>query len=416
MGVKVEPFSIEEETHKQLEELKTRQPAEGADVPEVMASYPGDASLPSSSLPASHLSNPPIAPSASQPPSPPKSNSPEQPVQPEASQDFEVIDGTTIYMDGSAPKINVAPSLDNTTPEAIKPTVTEQAAAEPTIAVDSPSTDDLVEIEGSVGEQNLAVEEVEAASPSLVPPLHSPSATQQPIAGEEEVKIQEATQLDEHQARVEVPVPNTQVYEPPPEPSLDSNAINAARVQDVNEVEEDIEDDESDEVADYEDFEEHTDSKEVEDFGVKEQTEEELEKNEAKIEEIRAKHVEEEQARVQEKIKAVMAEIEAKTAAEMEERKEETDLKEGEEINIDEVEEPEPFSVEPMTTPPPPIAEEAENIGAPPVLEQPLKTEDDQAQPDSQTNEPLADAGVVHNQFEQEVNVGDHPAVYNQDH
>ena len=31
-------------------------------------------------------------------------------------------------MDGSAPKINVAPSLDNTTPEAIKPTVTEQAA------------------------------------------------------------------------------------------------------------------------------------------------------------------------------------------------------------------------------------------------------------------------------------------------
>merc|ERR1719270_933974 len=194
--VKVEPFSIQEETHKQLEELKTREPAEGADVPEVMASFPGDASLPSSSLPASHLSTPPIAPSASQPPSPPKSNSPEQPVQPEASQDFEVIDGTTIYMDGSAPKINVAPSLDNTTPEAIKPTVTEQAAAEPTIAVDSLSTDDLVEIEGSVGEQNLAVEEVEAASPSLVPPLHSPPATQQPIAGEEEVKIQEATQLD----------------------------------------------------------------------------------------------------------------------------------------------------------------------------------------------------------------------------
>merc|ERR1711899_165279 len=413
--VKVEPLSIQEETHKQLEELKTRQPAEDAGVPEVMASFPGDASLPSSSLPASHLSTPPIAPSASQPPSPPKSNSPEQPVQPEASQDFEVIDGTTIYMDGSAPKINVAPSLDNTTPEAIKPTVTEQAAAEPTIAVDLPFTDDLVEIEGSVGEQNLAVEEV--ASPSLVPPLHSPPATQQPIAGEEEVKIQEATQLDEHQARVEVPVPNTQVYEPPPEPSLDSDAINAARVQDVHEVEEeDHEDDESDEVADYEDFEEHTDSKEVEDFGVKEQSEEELEKNEAKIEEIRAKHVEEEQARVQEKIKAVMAEIEAKTAAEMEERKEETDIKEGEEINIDEVEEPEPFSVEPMTTPPPPIAEEAENIVAPPVMEQPLKTEDGQVQPDSQTIEPVADAGVVHNQLEQEVHVGDHHAVHNKDH
>merc|ERR1712223_2034715 len=129
--------------------------------------------------------------------------------------------------------------------------------------------------------------------------------------------------------------------------------------------------------------------------------EEELEKNEAKIEKIRAKHVEEEQARVQEKIKAVMAEIEAKTAAEMEERKEEIDLKEGEEINIDEVEEPEPFSVEPMTTPPPQIAEEAENIVAPPVMEQPLKTEDDQVQPDSQTNEPV-DAGVVHNQLEQE--------------
>ena len=42
--------------------------------------------------------------------------------------------------------------------------------------------------------------------------------------------------------------------------------------------------------------------------------------------------------------------------------------------------------------------------------------EDDQIQPDSQTNEPLADAGVVHNQLEQEVPVGDHHAVHNQDH
>ena len=66
-------------------------------MPEVMASFPGDATLPSSSLPASHLSTPPIAPSASQPPSPPKSNSPEQPVQPEASQDFEV-NIVTIYL------------------------------------------------------------------------------------------------------------------------------------------------------------------------------------------------------------------------------------------------------------------------------------------------------------------------------
>merc|ERR1712223_966824 len=48
--------------------------------------------------------------------------------------------------------------------------------------------------------------------------------------------------------------------------------------------------------------------------------------------------------------------------------------------------------------------------------EQPLKTEDGQVQPDSQTNEPVADAGVGHNQLEQEVQVGDHHAVHNQDH
>ena len=57
----------------------------------------------------------------------------------------QVVDGTTLYFDGSAPKIVVAPSSDNTTPEAIQPTVTDQRAR----ATDSQP--EAVEIEGSVG-------------------------------------------------------------------------------------------------------------------------------------------------------------------------------------------------------------------------------------------------------------------------
>ena len=146
---------------------------------------------------------------------------------------IQVIDGTTLYMDGSAPKINVAPSLDNTTPEAIKPTVTQQAAGQPTLAPEAVS-DDLVEIEGSVGEQNLLVEELDVASPSIAPPPHSPPFTQAVEAGEDEVKVQETTQAESN-AKIEVPVPNTQAYEPPPQPSLDSDAINAARVEEGEE-------------------------------------------------------------------------------------------------------------------------------------------------------------------------------------
>ena len=125
-------------------------------------------------------------------------------------------------MDGSAPKINVAPSSGNTTPEAIRPTVTEQAAAQATKA----PADNLVEIEGSVGDQNLIVEEQDMVPPSIAPLPHTPSVTQPGASGGDEMKVQEATRVEEN-AKVEVPVPNTQVYEPPPQPSLDSDAINA---------------------------------------------------------------------------------------------------------------------------------------------------------------------------------------------
>ena len=62
---------------------------QGAPVPEVVASFPGEAATPSS-IPVSHLSTPPISPSASQPPSLPASNVPQQPLTPEAPQDYEV--------------------------------------------------------------------------------------------------------------------------------------------------------------------------------------------------------------------------------------------------------------------------------------------------------------------------------------
>jgi len=399
---KVEPFSVKEETHKELEELQTQQPAEGAPVPEVVASFPGDAAIPSS-VPASHLSTPPISPSASHPTSLPASNIPHQPVMAEAPQDYEVIDGTTLYMDGSAPKINVAPSSDNTTPEAIKPTVTEQAAAQPTLA--SAASDDLVEIEGSVGEQNPLVEELDVASPSLAPPLHSPSVTQPGAAGEDEVKVQESTQV-EGDANVEVPIPNTLAYEPPPQPSLDSDAINAARVK-----KEDDDEDSEEEVADYEDLEPAEDSEVIDPSDT---TQDELEKNQAMIEEMRAKHVEEEQAKVQEKIKAVMAEIELKTAAELKEKEDKSKSSEGETINTDAVEEPEPFSVEPMTTPPPPTVKEGERNAASAnveelsqsenVHENEVEDETVDSQPAVNTDdqvEPVVDPEKLHNQAEQ---------------
>ena len=58
-------------------------------MPEVVASFPGDAAIPSS-IPASHLSTPPISPSASHQPSLPASDIPQQPVTPKAPQDYEV--------------------------------------------------------------------------------------------------------------------------------------------------------------------------------------------------------------------------------------------------------------------------------------------------------------------------------------
>ena len=61
-----------------------------------------------------------------------------------------MVDGTTIYFNDPPPKINEAPSLDNTTPEAISPTVTLARAAQPT---------DAPEIESSVRENpDLTVE------------------------------------------------------------------------------------------------------------------------------------------------------------------------------------------------------------------------------------------------------------------
>ena len=58
-----------------------------------------------------------------------------------------MVDGTTIYFNDPPPKINEAPSLDNTTPEAISPTVSLSQAAQPTESTGAP------EIESSVREE-----------------------------------------------------------------------------------------------------------------------------------------------------------------------------------------------------------------------------------------------------------------------
>ena len=63
---------------------------------------------------------------------------------------LQVVDGTTIYFDDPPPKINEAPSLDNTTPEAISPSVSLARGAQPTDSV--PDNKDAPEIESSVRE------------------------------------------------------------------------------------------------------------------------------------------------------------------------------------------------------------------------------------------------------------------------
>jgi len=92
----------------------------------------------SSSLSASVDSTPTATPpiDSSTPPSAQQQSVAPEPVQPD-NVDFEVVDGTTIYFDGPPPKINEAPSMDNVTPEAISPTMT-QARAEPTESSKAP--------------------------------------------------------------------------------------------------------------------------------------------------------------------------------------------------------------------------------------------------------------------------------------
>jgi len=230
-----------------------------------------------------------------------------------------------------------------------------EAAAQATKA----PADNLLEIEGSVGDQNLIVEEQDMVPPSIAPLPHTPSVTQPGASGGDEMKVQEATRVEEN-AKVEVPVPNTQVYEPPPQPSLDSDAINAARVEE-GAVEVGDQGDEED-LMDYEDLDEVDGIEAVElNPSAEGPSLDGLGRNQVMIEEMRAKHVEEEQAKVQEKIKAAMAEIELRTATEL---KEKDETSEGETNELGDVEEPEPFSVELMTTPAPPIVDETDNIGA----------------------------------------------------
>ena len=60
----------------------------------------------------------------------------------------QVVDGTTIFFDGPPPTINEAPSLDNVTPEAISPTLTQASPAPATEVREA-----APEIESSVAEE-----------------------------------------------------------------------------------------------------------------------------------------------------------------------------------------------------------------------------------------------------------------------
>merc|ERR1712106_292081 len=157
------PFEAEIQKTEQLEDsqLETKQPelkpsAEVA-TPEVASSL--SAAVESQSVESSTTVTPPI--DSSTPPSPNQASAAPQAVQPD-SVDYEVVDGTTIFFDDPPP-------MDNATPEAISPTMT-QARAEPTESSKTP------EIESSVSENLDVVEKVATAVLSDNPGGTSPTA------------------------------------------------------------------------------------------------------------------------------------------------------------------------------------------------------------------------------------------------
>merc|ERR1711892_324562 len=157
------PFEAEIQKTEQLEDsqLETKQPelkpsAEVA-TPEVASSL--SVAVESQFVESSTTVTPPIDSSA--PPSPNQASAAPQAVQPD-SVDYEVVDGTTIFFDDPPP-------MDNATPEAISPTMT-QARAEPTESSKTP------EIESSVSENLDVVEKVATAVLSDNPGGTSPTA------------------------------------------------------------------------------------------------------------------------------------------------------------------------------------------------------------------------------------------------
>merc|ERR1711962_880804 len=194
------------------EALQTQQPVEDSSPPEVI---PSINKLPegehSPSTPSS-LSTPPISPSSIPPEDGVRKISSRSEIVPDAP-DFEVVDGTTLYFDGSAPKINEAPKSANTTPESIKPTVTEQRT-KPTERVDEEP-----EIEGSVGEHQDPAEIDAGATQS------SPTSL-----GKEEV-LPVVGSLEK--GTVEVPVPNTANHPPHIENNGEIGEIKADKVYEL---------------------------------------------------------------------------------------------------------------------------------------------------------------------------------------
>merc|ERR1712142_1228865 len=159
------PYEAEIEKTEELDdkqlETKQKELQPSAEVPE-----PEISSILSASVDSTATATPPI--DSSTPPSAQQQSVTPEPVQPD-NVDFEVVDGTTIYFDGPPPKINEAPSMDNVTPEAISPTMT-QARAEPTESSKAP------EIESSVSENLDVVEKPVTAVLSDNPGGATPTA------------------------------------------------------------------------------------------------------------------------------------------------------------------------------------------------------------------------------------------------
>ena len=159
-----------------------------------------------------------------------------------------MVDGTTIYFPDPPPKINEAPSLDNTTPEAISPTVSLARAAQPT---DYGQEKEAPEIESSVREDpDQTVETEGTAALSDNPGAAPPTTNNREQVSNDNIELTDPASLVEA-VQTASPVVSE---ESPPDVQLDKQSkpsVQPSGVEEDKEFENYYEDDEDDDDDEY---------------------------------------------------------------------------------------------------------------------------------------------------------------------